>query len=397
MKFSRLPTGTALAAVPFFFAACSAPGTLVYPPPPGEVQVHVGLKQGGIFDCGPEVLAAILEINGKPADVDAISSEICEKTKGGTSPLMIAAYAARVGLQTLAAPGCPWETLRAALASGIPAITMVRIGPLTFHYYLVVGAPPGRVICADYGGAVREFTEEEFAGIWNLTHRFTLFVARDVSGIPYDELEYLRKLTEPPFPRDFMTGAGHAAWGAEYEGKGLILLAKIEYRRAIDMDSRQVRAALALGNLYAAEQDWKNAADAFRKGSHAGGSCANNLAYVLSEHLDDPERAWPFAQDAEKQSLPKSNPWFESFDTQGTVALRLGKNAEAEAAWRRGAEAAGEDRRAYRAACWAGAARAAMRQQAEGVRRAGDYLERAKKDGLSPEEIRSIEQELQKN
>jgi Tfp pilus assembly protein PilF len=381
--------------MPLFLCACGVPGERIQLPPPGKVQINARLPRGGLFDCGPEVLAALLELNGKPSDVSAVSEEICEKTKGGTNPLAMAAYAARFGLRTRAAPGCTYETLRATLNLGIPAVTMVEFGPLTFHYYLVVGAPAGEIVCADYGGAIRVFSEEEFSKYWNRTHRYTLFLAPDVSHIPYSEDDYLARLKEPPFPADFLDGATHFLVGMDYLERKHVKLAKIEFERALDRDSRQVGAALALGNCYFEENDFQKAADSFRLGAHAGGACANNLAYVLSERLGKPEEAWAFAKAAEAQSVRLSEPWFQSQDTIGTVGYRLGKFDEAEAAWRSGAEAAVQEaQRTYRAGCWAGAARAAMAAGRKAD--ATEWVARAEKDGLDAETLEALRAELKK-
>lgn len=372
----------AVLAVPLFLSGCGAPGELVRKPAEGTVQVRATLPHGGFLDCGPEVVAAVLALNGKPADVREISEAICEKTRGGTSPLAIAGWMLKCGLRTRAAPGCPDATLRAALDAGIPAIAMVEIGPLTLHYYLIIGAPPGQVVCADYDGAVRVFEKEDFDRYWNRTHRYTLFVAPDVSGIPYSEDDYLRKLEEPPFPADFVDARTHYLIGLDYEQRKLTKLAKIEYGRAMQLDSRRVDAALALGNLHFQEGNVAEAERAFRFGSHAGGSCANNLAWLLSERLGRPAEAWEFALAAEAQSVRKSEPWLQALDTQGVVAMRLGKHAEALAAWRRGAEAIGDEERAKRAPYWAGAAKAAA---AAGERaEATELLARAEKDGVDP-------------
>ncbi len=370
-------------AMPLFLSACGTPGERVEAPPPGKVQVQASLPHGGFLDCGPEVVAAVLALNGKPADVKEISEAICEKTKGGTSPLAIAGWMARQGLATRAAPGCPDETLAAALAAGIPAIAMVEIAPLAFHYYLVIGASEGEIVCADYGGAVRVFARADFEKIWNHTHRYTLFAAPDVSKIPYNEDDYLRKLEEPPFPPTFVDARTHYLIGLDYEQRKLIKLAKIEYRRAIDQDSRRVDAALALGNIYFfQESNVVQAIKAYRRGAHAGGSCANNLAYLLSEKMDEPEEAWKFALAAEEQCVRRSEPWFQALDTQGTVALKLGRPRDALASWKRGAEAYGDGEAAKRAPFWAGAARAAL---AAGDRaEATEFLSRAEKDGLDP-------------
>lgn len=370
-------------AMPLFLSACGAPGERLETPPPGKVKVQASLPRGGFLDCGPEVVAAVLGLYGKPADVAEISEAICEKTKGGTSPLSIAGWMLRHGLATRAAPGCPDETLAAALDLGIPAIAMVEIAPLTFHYYLIIGAPEGEIVCADYGGAVRLFEKTDFDRIWNRTHRYTLFCAPDVSKIPYSEDDYLRKLDEPPFPADFVDARTHYLIGLDYEQRKLIKLAKIEYRRAIDMDSRRVDAALALGNIYFfQESNVVQATKAYRRGAHAGGSCANNLAYLLSEKMGDPEEAWPFAVAAEAQCVRGSESWFQALDTQGTVALKLGRPRDALAAWKRGAEAYGDGDMEKRAPFWAGAARAAI---AAGERaEATELLRRAEADGVDP-------------
>ncbi|KAF0241818.1 MAG: hypothetical protein FD180_4249 [Planctomycetota bacterium] len=380
-------------AVPLFFSGCGAPGERVASPPPGMVRVKATLPRGGFLDCGPEVLSAVLALYGKPADVALISEGICEKTKGGTMPLALAAWAGQYGLRTLAAPGCPDKTLAAALEAGVPAVTMVEISPLVFHYYLVIGAPSGEIVCADYNHAVRLFRKSEFDKLWNRTHRYTLFIAPDVSAIPYDENEYLARLEEPPFPPDWVDARTHYLIGLDYEQRGLFKLAKIEYRRAIDLDSKRVDAALALGNLFFfKDENTEEAVKAYRRGAHAGGSCANNLAFLLSEKLGKPGEAWEFAKAAEAQCVKRSVPWFSALDTQGTVAMRLGRARDALESWKRGAAAYGDADREQRGPFRASAARAAI---AAGERsEATELLALAEQDGVDPAAIKELRELL---
>ncbi|MEK7467475.1 MAG: cysteine peptidase family C39 domain-containing protein [Planctomycetota bacterium] len=395
MSVLRIIGGMAALAVPLFFSGCGAPGEYVSNPPPGMVRVPATLPQGGFLDCGPEVLSAVLALYGKPADVQEISDGICEKTKGGTMPLALAAWAGRYGLRTLAAPGCPDATLAAALEAGIPAVTMVQLAPLTFHFYLVIGAPPGEIVCADYDHAVRLFKKSEFDKIWNRTHRYTLFIAPDVSAIPYDEKDYLSRLEEPPFPIDWVDARTHYLIGLDYEQRELFKLAKIEYRRAVDLDSRRVDAALALGNLYFFKEDnVGEAVNAYRRGAHAGGSCANNLAFVLSEKLGKPGEAWGFAKAAEAQCVRRSEPWFSALDTQGTVAMRLGRPRDAMDSWKRAADACGEAEREKRGPFLVQATRAAI---AAGERAAAaELMARAEQDGVDAVALAELRELLKK-
>lgn len=339
-----LHRGAAVLAVPLFLSACGGPGERVSDPPPGLVRVRVDLPRGGFLDCGPEALAAVLRLNGQAADVKEISGKICDRASGGTTVADLATYAADRGLMPRPARGATIETLRASLERGVPPICMVNATPRTFHFYVVVGVVPGRVVVADYDGGVRIFSEREFAARWRGTGRLTVLIgpAEVVRGIPHDEDAWLRELEaagEPAQPKESLSGQAHAALGALYEAKGFLKLAKFSYRFAVDRDPGQVGAALALGNLLYGEGKIEEAAGVFRRGAWADGSCANNLAWILSEHQGKAAEARAWARAAETQAVALSMPWFQSLDTQATIALRLGEPAEAAQCWEKGGDA----------------------------------------------------------
>ena len=389
----KLIRGTAVLAVPLFLSACGVPGTRLRELPPDAAQIHVNLQEGGFLDCGPEVLAAILELNGQPADIAEISRAVAEKSRGGTNPLHMVAYAASHGLRALAAPGASLRHLRAGLDLGIPPVVMVQVGPFTWHYFLVIGAPAGQVVCADYGKGGWIFTETDFVRMWDRTGHYTLFIAPDVSKIPYTEDDLLSQLDEPPIPFEGIDGATHLKFGLMYEKHGHKRLAKIEYERALAADSSQVVAALGLGNLLYGEGKFADAAEAFRRGAHAGGACANNLAFILTEHLGRHELARLWALRARGQSVRLSEAWFQALDTEALASYRQRRWKAAEDLWVQAAVAGtGNGRKAWRAACLAGAARAAA---ADGrPSDALDHLAGAVADGLAESEAASVRKEI---
>lgn len=390
--------GAAVLAVPLFLSACARPYEILRDPPPGKAQVAAVLPEGGFADCGPEVLAAILALNGDPVPVKDISAEICEPGRGGTIPIRMAAYAAGRGLRALCAPCSRMEHLRAALDLGIPPVVMVRLAPLVFHYFLVVGARDGEVVFAHYGRQLTVMREPDFLRVWERTGRFTLFIGKDLTGIPWTRDDFFKSLDEPPIPFEPIDADWHAEFGLWYEKQGYVRLARIQYERALRKNPAQTRAALALGNLLYAEKKYGEAAEAFRHGAHAGGACANNLAWVLSEHFGRNDLAGLWALRAKHQSVRLSEPWFQACDTRATVAMRERDWALAESEWREAAEAAedlGGPRRAAAAAGWAGAARAAV---ARGDRLAAlEWLNRSVACGLdakTAEEIRAAVADL---
>jgi len=83
---------------------------------------------------------------------------------------------------------------------------------------------------------------------------------------------------------DPLTAAEHNDLGVAYESAGKPDLATREYRKALRLDPRLVRARVNLGNLEATAGRWRRAEDCYRRAvrdSPADGDALNNLAIAL--------------------------------------------------------------------------------------------------------------------
>lgn len=83
---------------------------------------------------------------------------------------------------------------------------------------------------------------------------------------------------------DPLTAAEHNDLGVAYEAAGSPDLARREYRAALKLDSRLVRARVNLGNLEAAAGRWQPAEDCYRRAlreAPADTDALNNLAVAL--------------------------------------------------------------------------------------------------------------------
>ncbi|HET7225955.1 MAG TPA: tetratricopeptide repeat protein [Candidatus Eisenbacteria bacterium] len=95
---------------------------------------------------------------------------------------------------------------------------------------------------------------------------------------------------------DPLSASEHTDLGLAYERRGQPALAASEYRRALRLDRRQVRARVNLGNLAAARGDWRSAEREYRRAlalQPGDADALNNLAWALLEQrrrLDEAER-----------------------------------------------------------------------------------------------------------
>lgn len=83
---------------------------------------------------------------------------------------------------------------------------------------------------------------------------------------------------------DPLSAMEHNDLGVAYEASGRIDLARREYRRALALDHRLVRARVNLGNLEAGAKRWRRAEDSYRRAlreAPADGDALNNLAIAL--------------------------------------------------------------------------------------------------------------------
>jgi len=83
---------------------------------------------------------------------------------------------------------------------------------------------------------------------------------------------------------DPLTAAEHNDLGVAYESAGKTSLAMRQYRAALRLDPRLVRARVNLGNLEGAAGRWSRAEDCYRRAlreSPADADALNNLAVAL--------------------------------------------------------------------------------------------------------------------
>jgi Tfp pilus assembly protein PilF len=101
--------------------------------------------------------------------------------------------------------------------------------------------------------------------------------------------------------RDPLTANEHVDLGVAYESGGELDLAAKEYRKALRLDSHQVRARVNLGNLEAAAGRWGNAEKCYRRAlsdSPTDGDAMNNLAVALLRQGRQLEEARSLAERA---------------------------------------------------------------------------------------------------
>jgi hypothetical protein len=388
----RFGRGAALIAVPLFLSACAPPWERVSPLPPGRAQIAVRLPQGGKYDCGPEALGAVFALGGLEVPVADISKVICEPKKGGTNVVAMSLYAASKKFWSMYAPHAGLELIEAALDRGIPPVVMVQILPSRFHYFLVTGLSQGDIVCADYGDGGFLIPEDKFLAMWDGADRMTLLIAPDLREFQKCDAwhRYLDSLEDSPIPWGPFDAQFHYGWADTFNKWKHPKLAIIEAERAIRKSKRRMlKAVILLGEIHYKQGDYEAAAEALERGAWGGGDCANNLGFILAEHLGRPADGLRWAETARAQAVQGSGAWLQSWDTAGLALFKLGRLEEAEKSWSLGAEAAeGKANAPIRAACWAGAAKAAF---ASGRPEDGEvYLRKALLAGLPAAEADAI-------
>jgi len=100
---------------------------------------------------------------------------------------------------------------------------------------------------------------------------------------------------------DPLTPTEHNDLGVVYESNGELGHAAKEYRRALKLDSHQVRARVNLGNIEAANERWHKSEQHYRRAladSESDGDAMNNLAIALLRQGRDLDEAHALAERA---------------------------------------------------------------------------------------------------
>lgn len=126
----------------------------------------------------------------------------------------------------------------------------------------------------------------------------------------------------------------HNDLGVSYEKRGDYDLAEREYKRAAKLDEEWGKPLVNLGNVYAAQERWEKARDAYlealdRKPENT--LAMNNLAWALVK-LEENEDAISWGRKAVEAE--PDNPYF--WDTLAAAYLSAGRHDKAEEAVRRG-------------------------------------------------------------
>lgn len=100
---------------------------------------------------------------------------------------------------------------------------------------------------------------------------------------------------------DPLTANEHNDLGVAYETRGELGLAKKEYRKALRLDSHDSRARVNLGNVNAADNDWRSAEKHYRRAlsdSSTNYDAMNNLAVALLRQGRGLDEATKWAESA---------------------------------------------------------------------------------------------------
>jgi len=145
---------------------------------------------------------------------------------------------------------------------------------------------------------------------------------------------------------DPLSADEHVTLGVAYERKGELAPAAREYERALKKDGTSFRARVNLGNVLLAEERYGEAREEYMKAlalRPADPEATNNLAWaaILSGNdLEEALRRMDAALAAREEHNPPTDGLAPTLlDTRGVLLARLGRSAEAEAAFARAEEA----------------------------------------------------------
>ena len=178
-------------------AGCSASryGDTTFPPlekggeggfklPPSSYIQDVPFYPGEEYQCGPSVLASVLNYLGYDIKPEDISKEIYLKNIRGTLNIDMAGFARRFDDLTVKEFQGDITLLKDSLSMGYPLIVFVYLGIWSIrkgHYMLVVGYDDNREGVIVYSGEERDklIRNKDFMRIWKRGDFWTLRIEKN--------------------------------------------------------------------------------------------------------------------------------------------------------------------------------------------------------------------------
>ncbi len=269
--------------------------------------------------CGSAVLSEVLAHWGAPRSSEAeLAEEVFSKSLRASLNVDLAAAARRRGLVVRDGPSGVTE-LRAAIASGYPAVVMITLSPHVLkrkHFLAVKGVDSqrGYLLADDGGRADAVLRPRPFRRDWRASRFWAL---------------YCWPAGKPP---SWAAPTEELAAGVILEGRGQPEAAGAAYRRALAKDAKLWEAHFNLGNLELARGKPAAAAARYRSAlalRPAEPDVLNNLAWALLKTGKGLAEAEKLARRALEKSAGKSAERVRAGHTLGLVLAARGRKAEA--------------------------------------------------------------------
>ena len=158
---------------------CAAPGT---PRASGgrRVQLAVPFFPDGTDQCGPSVMASVLEYWGKPASPAELRKEIYRAQLKGSLTVDLLLAAQERGLTADLGDGSLIQVKR-ELDAGRPVIAFLNVGFRAYpigHYLVITGYDDARQVLFTHSGLKRDrkITYRNFDRAWERTERWSLLI-----------------------------------------------------------------------------------------------------------------------------------------------------------------------------------------------------------------------------
>ncbi len=151
--------------------------------PPYSYVQGVPFYPGEDYQCGPAVLAGVLNYLGYDIRPEDISGEIYLRNVKGTLNIDMVSFASRFEDITVTELQGDITLLRENLSMGYPLIVFVDLGIWSIrkgHYMLVVGYDDSREVVIVYSGAERDklIRYEDFMRMWRRGSYWTLRITK---------------------------------------------------------------------------------------------------------------------------------------------------------------------------------------------------------------------------